>query len=105
MLTVHGCLCFVRLTMPSLWSFWEIVENNKDNMQYARQKKTAGFRSPYVKNKDFFLLPVERRTLAEDNKIISPTSMAAAGGSKGKRMLCKKKKIHFSACGCNVAAE
>lgn len=30
--------------------------------------------------------------------------MAAAGESKGKRMLCKK-KIHFSACGSDAAAE
>lgn len=66
--------------------------------------KAAGFHSAYVKNKDFFL-PVERLTLAEDNKAISPTSMEAAGDSRGKRMLCKKKKKHFSACGSDASVE
>lgn len=60
----------------------------------------------HMPKKDFFLLPVARQTLVEDNKIISSTSMAAAGENKGKRMLCKKvKKIYLSACGSDAAAE
>lgn len=47
---------------------------------------SAGLCSPYVKEKDLFLLPVEWQTLVEDNKIINSASIGTAGESKANAM-------------------